>query len=54
MSSSVKVPERYEQEPQLKLVGRPQEAGSEVGEKEGISLQGQQVCWAAAKFDSLN
>ena len=39
-----KVPERCEQEPQLKLVGRLQEEGSEEDEKEDISLQGQKAC----------
>ena len=51
--SAIKVPERYEQEHQLKLGGRPQEEESEVDEKEDISLQGQQACWAAAILDSL-
>ena len=48
------VPERYEQEHQLKLGGRPQEEESEVDEKEDISLQGQQACWTAAMLDSFN
>ena len=39
-----KVPERCEQEPQLKLVGWPQEEGSEEDEKEDISPQGQKAC----------
>ena len=42
------VPERYEQEHQLKLGVRPQEEETEVDEKEDISLQGQQACWTAA------
>ena len=54
LRSAIKLPERYEQEHQLKLGGRPQEEESKVGEKEDISLQGQQACWTAAMLDSFN